>query len=67
MDEVGTLGHQAKDVTVSGAIGSGSEMETRDSRRRIMRQCEIGERNKDRRYFFEPIKIIKSEKGLLIR
>jgi hypothetical protein len=50
---VSKLGRQA---TVSRSAGSGSEMEMRDWGRRIIRQCEIGERNKDQSGFFEPMK-----------
>jgi hypothetical protein len=31
-------------------------MEVRDWRRRIMGQCEVGERNKEQSRFFEPMK-----------
>jgi hypothetical protein len=39
---------QVGEAMVSRTMGSGSEMEARDSRRKIMRQCDIGERNKKR-------------------
>jgi hypothetical protein len=46
------FGRQARDVAVSRAAGSGSEMEMGDWGRRMMRQCEIGERNNDQSGFF---------------
>jgi hypothetical protein len=49
MDGVETLGRQAGEAIVSRAAVSGSEMEARDWRRRIMRQCEIGEKIKTNR------------------
>jgi hypothetical protein len=52
MNGVVTLRWQAREATTSRAAGSGLEMKGRDWRRRIMRQCEIGERNKDQSRFF---------------
>jgi hypothetical protein len=52
MNGVVTLGRQAREATTSRAADSGLEMKARDWRRRIMRQCEIGERNKDQSRFF---------------
>jgi hypothetical protein len=47
MDEVGTLGRHTGKVTMQWP-----EMEARYWRRRIMRQCEIGEINKDQLWIF---------------
>jgi hypothetical protein len=52
MDEVHTLAQQAGEATMSRFAGSGPEMKMRDWRRRIVQQCEIGERNKDQSRFF---------------
>jgi hypothetical protein len=52
MNGVVTLGLQAREVTTSSVAGSGLEIKARDWRRKIMRQCEIGKRNKDQSRFF---------------
>jgi hypothetical protein len=51
MDGVETFGRHPGEAKTLRDTGIGSEMEARDRRRIIMRQCEIEERNKDQSRF----------------